>query len=79
MMQGMVELGEEIFHMPVRVGQPAYNGGLAEVVRHPRYSTAMGLLLEGMQQFRAQELARTQTGAFQLLVDRMKAWFKGNF
>ena len=79
MMQGMVELGEEIFHMPVRVGQPAYNGGLAEVVRHPRYSTAMGLLLEGMQQVRAQELARTQTGAFQLLVDRMKAWFKGNF
>ena len=34
MMQGMVELGEEIFHMPVRVGQPSYNGGLAEVVRH---------------------------------------------
>ena len=79
MMQGMVELGEEIFHMPVRVGQPAYSGGLAEVVRHPRYSTAMGLLLEGMQQYRAQELARTQTGAVQQLVDRMKAWFKGNF
>jgi cell division protein FtsA len=79
MMQGMVELGEEIFHMPVRVGQPSYNGGLAEVVRHPRYSTAMGLLLEGMQQYRAQELVRTQTGAFQQLLDRMKAWFKGNF
>ncbi len=79
MMQGMVELGEEIFHMPVRVGQPSYSGGLAEVVRHPRYSTAMGLLIEGMQQYRAQELARTQTGALQQLVDRMKAWFKGNF
>ncbi len=79
MMQGMVELGEEIFHMPVRVGQPSYNGGLAEVVRHPRYSTAMGLLIEGMQQHRLQEIARTQTGAFQQLLDRMKAWFKGNF
>ena len=79
MMQGMVELGEEIFHMPVRVGQPAYNGGLAEVVRHPRYSTAMGLLLEGMQKYRVQELVRTQTGAFQHVMDRMKAWFKGNF
>ena len=79
MMQGMVELGEEIFHMPVRVGQPSYNGGLAEVVRHPRYSTAMGLLIEGMQQYRLQEIARTQTGAFQQLLDRMKAWFKGNF
>ena len=79
MMQGMVELGEEIFHMPVRVGQPSYNGGLAEVVRHPRYSTAMGLLIEGMQQYRIQEIAHTQTGAFQQLMDRMKAWFKGNF
>jgi cell division protein FtsA len=79
MMQGMVELGEEIFHMPVRVGLPAYSGGLAEVVRHPRYSTAMGLLLEGMQQYRQQEFARTQTGALQQLIDRMKAWFKGNF
>ena len=79
MMQGMVELGEEIFHMPVRVGQPSYNGGLAEVVRHPRYSTAMGLLMEGMDQYRQQEIARTQTGALQQLIDRMKAWFKGNF
>ena len=79
MMQGMVELGEEIFHMPVRVGQPSYNGGLAEVVRHPRYSTAMGLLIEGMEQHRLQEITRTQTGAIQQLIDRMKAWFKGNF
>ena len=79
MMQGMVELGEEIFHMPVRVGQPSYKGGLSEVVRHPRYSTAMGLLLIGMQQYRQQEFARTQTGALQQLIDRMKAWFKGNF
>lgn len=79
MMQGMVELGEEIFHMPVRVGLPSYTGGLAEVVRHPRYSTAMGLLLEGMAQYRQRELAREQTGALQQMIDRMKAWFKGNF
>jgi cell division protein FtsA len=79
MMQGMVELGEEIFHMPVRVGQPAYRGGLADVVRHPRYSTGVGLLLAGMQQLYQQELARAQTGSLQQLIERMKAWFKGNF
>src|SRR5678815_3991529 len=49
-MQGMVELGEEIFHMPVRIGQPQYHGGLAEVVRNPRYATAVGLLLLGVKQ-----------------------------
>ena len=79
LMQGMVELGEEIFHMPVRVGQPGYSGGLAEVVRHPRYSTAMGLLLEGISDHRQQALARAQIGTLQQLIERMKAWFKGNF
>jgi cell division protein FtsA len=49
MMQGMVELGEEIFHMPVRVGQPSYSGALAEVVRHPRYSTAVGGVVAGAE------------------------------
>ena len=49
-MQGMVELGEEIFHMPVRLGVPRYAGGLADVVRNPRYATAVGLLLEGVSQ-----------------------------
>src|ERR671913_1571296 len=79
MMQGMVELGEEIFHMPVRVGVPHYNGALAEVVKHPRYSTAVGLLVAGMQQHRQRELAHMHISSFQQLIDRMKSWFTGNF
>jgi cell division protein FtsA len=79
LMQGMVELGEEIFHMPVRVGVPHYNGGLAEVVKHPRYSTAVGLLVAGMQQHRQREIAHMHISSFQQLLDRMKAWFTGNF
>ena len=79
MMQGMVELGEEIFHMPVRVGVPHYTGALAEVVKHPRYSTAVGLLVAGMQQHRSRELAHMHIGSFQQLIDRMKSWFTGNF
>jgi cell division protein FtsA len=61
-MQGMVELGEEIFHMPVRVGMPKYSGGLADVVRNPRYATAMGLLLEGASQVQQGAIMR-QTGS----------------
>ncbi|MGQ0525058.1 MAG: cell division protein FtsA, partial [Betaproteobacteria bacterium] len=78
-LQGMVELGEEIFHMPVRIGKPNYSGGLAEVVRHPRYSTGVGLLLAGVQQFRSRELARMQVGPLQQVVERMRSWFSGNF
>jgi cell division protein FtsA len=50
MMRGMVELGEEIFHMPVRLGMPRYVGGLSEVVSNPRYATGVGLVLMGKQQ-----------------------------
>ena len=78
-MQGMVELGEEIFHMPVRIGQPQYYGGLAEVVRNPRYATAVGLLLLGLQQQRQHDLAQAQLGSVAGLIERMKNWFKGNF
>jgi cell division protein FtsA len=78
-MQGMVELGEEIFHMPVRVGYPAYHGALAEAVRHPRHSTGVGLLLAGMQQLRSRELERMSAGSFRQVLERMKTWFTGNF
>jgi cell division protein FtsA len=78
-MQGMVELGEELFHMPVRVGYPVYSGALAETVRHPRYATGIGLLLAGVQQHRSRELARMNISAFQQVLERMKSWFTGNF
>ncbi|MDH3288567.1 MAG: cell division protein FtsA [Betaproteobacteria bacterium] len=78
-MQGMIELGEELFHMPVRVGHPAYGGTLAEYVRHPRFSTGVGLLLAGLEQHRQKEVARMNINSFQQTLERMKSWFAGNF
>jgi cell division protein FtsA len=77
-MRGMVELGEEIFHMPVRVGVPKYSGGLADVVRSPRYATAVGLLLEGVQQLRQGQLSR-QDGSMRAVLSSMREWFQRNF
>jgi cell division protein FtsA len=77
-MQGMVELGEEIFHMPVRLGVPRYSGALADVVRSPRYATAVGLLLEGKAQAERGVLSR-QGGSFKQTVARMRDWFQKNF
>ncbi len=79
MMQGMVELGEEIFHMPVRVGTPHYTGSLAEVVRNPRYSTAVGLLMAAVSQHEQQQMARLQGSSIKHVFERMKSWFQGNF
>jgi cell division protein FtsA len=77
-MRGMVELGEEIFHMPVRLGIPKYSGSLAEVVQHPRYATAMGLLLEGMAQ-KKRGIQAHQTRTFKQVLGNMKSWFEKNF
>jgi len=77
-MQGMVELGEEIFHMPVRLGLPKYQGGLAEVVRSPRFATSVGLLLEGVSQVQHGQLSR-QSGSVKAVLGRMREWFQRNF
>jgi cell division protein FtsA len=79
LMKGMVELGEEVFHMPVRVGLPNYSGALAEVVRNPRYSTAMGLLMAGIDQVKRDRHAKMQGAGFKEMLEKMKGWFKGNF
>ncbi len=79
MMPGMVELGEDIFLKPVRIGAPEYAGGLSDVVRNPRYSTAMGLLVEGSaQRMRGRKVA-VQSGSAGQIFSRMKEWFLSNF
>jgi cell division protein FtsA len=79
MMAGMAELGEDIFLKPVRIGVPEYAGSLADVVRNPRYSTAIGLLLEGCsQKLRGRKLA-VQLGSIGQVWSRMREWFVGNF
>ena len=79
LLAGMIELGEEVFHLPVRIGVPAYVGGLADVVRSPRYATAVGLLIEGREQFLRDEAARADNRGLSNVAGRMKQWFKANF
>ncbi len=78
-MQGMVELGEEIFHMPVRLGLPRYVGGLADVVKTPRFATAIGLLHYGIEQQQRDAVARMQSVSLGDVLARMKAWMQKNF
>jgi len=79
LLPGMAELAEDIFLKPVRVGAPVYDGPLADVVRTPRFSTAMGLLEEARQiRSRGRKVAE-QSGSFKDTMRRMKEWFLGNF
>ena len=52
-MEGVIELAEEMFHMPVRLGMPQHVSGLVDVVRNPIHATGVGLLLFGSRRERA--------------------------
>jgi cell division protein FtsA len=77
--EGLVELAEEIFHMPVRLGIPQYVTGVNDVVRNPIYATGVGLLLFGKQQHAHGERHVAVSSGFRGLWIRMKNWFTGNF
>ncbi len=47
LLPGAVELAEELWGLPVKLGVPKYLGGLTDSVRNPIYSTAVGLTLYG--------------------------------
>ncbi|MGD8567745.1 MAG: cell division protein FtsA [Gammaproteobacteria bacterium] len=78
-MEGVIDLAEEVFHIPVRLGMPGNVSGLVDVVKNPIYATGVGLLIYGSQQHG--ELRRERHGdwAAKSLWQRMKNWFQGNF
>ncbi|MNZ94456.1 Cell division protein FtsA [compost metagenome] len=79
-MEGAVELAEEIFHMPVRLGLPQGVRGLDDVVRNPAYATGVGLLLYGL---RKQGSATFASGVVEEskppMFERFKRWVQGSF
>lgn len=77
-MEGVVDLAEEVFHMPVRLGMPHSVSGLIDVVRNPIHSTGVGLLIYA-QQARAELEAYPLRGGVQGTWARMKNWFSGHF
>lgn len=78
-LKGMVELAEEVFHMPVRIGIPECMGGLAERVRSPSYATSVGLLLAGLEKYKLDQAGKIRGGGFKQVFERMKAWLQQNF
>ncbi len=77
--EGLVELAEEIFHVPVRIGIPQSITGLQDVVRNPGYATGAGLLLFGKQQQVHGEHYGSLGPGVRGMWMRMKNWFTGNF
>jgi cell division protein FtsA len=80
-MEGMIDLAEEVFHMPVRLGLPQYVGGLKGVVQNPVFATGVGLVLYGARyrEGRVYERPATPVKGVKGMIGKMKSWFQGNF
>jgi len=75
--EGVIELAEEVFHMPVSQGTPRNVAGLKDIVRNPVYATGVGLLMYGRQREEEQrDRGKTRsTGGF----GRLRKWLSENF
>lgn len=78
-MEGVIELAEEIFHMPVRLGVPQHVSGLVDVIRNPIHATGVGLLLFGNKQQTSFSSQQLEDNVGDSLWKKMKSWFQGNF
>ena len=78
-MEGAVELAEEVFHVPVRLGIPQYVEELSDVVRNPIHATGVGLLLYGKETAQARADRSASKVGISGVFERMKNWFQGNF
>lgn len=83
LVEGAVELAEEVFNMPVRLGTPQGVNGLKDEVNSPCYATTVGLLMyareHGQVSFESNQAQQTSFAEEGALITRMKNWFARSF
>ncbi|MDF1644786.1 MAG: cell division protein FtsA [Pseudomonadales bacterium] len=77
-MEGVVELAEEVFHMPVRLGAPHGISGMTDIVSNPIYSTGVGLLMYGKQAQEEGQKRNDHLHRIENVFSRIRNWFKQN-
>ena len=80
-MEGVLELAEEVFHLPVRLGEPQNIFGLVDVVCNPIHATGVGLVMYGQRagQPMMEDVGQVSEGSEEGVFEQMKNWFKRNF
>ncbi|MBI5644388.1 MAG: cell division protein FtsA [Deltaproteobacteria bacterium] len=79
-MEGITELAEQVFNLPVRRGLPMGITGLTDVVKSPMYSTGVGLVQYGGKHLAGTQFQRgSENRIFNKLTSRMKEWMKEFF
>src|SRR3989338_1191915 len=79
LLPGMIEMAEQIFSIPVRLGVPTHVGGLIDVVSSPIYSTGVGLVLYGIKRQDKNFFRIRDNNLFGKVRNRMVDWFSEFF
>lgn len=75
-LDGIVEIAESVFNVPVRIGEPNKIGGLKDIVKNPAYATGVGLIIFGSRATCKLDFKVTDAQGFTGILNRMKLWFK---
>ncbi|MDF1535828.1 MAG: cell division protein FtsA [bacterium] len=79
-MPGMTELAEQVFNLPVRLGNPMNIGGLVDVVNSPMYATAVGLVkYASTHTSEGGGFGTNESRIFEKILVKMKGWLKEFF
>jgi cell division protein FtsA len=75
-LNGISEIAESVFNVPVRIGEPNNIGGLKDIVKNPAYATGVGLVIFGSHASCKIDFKETETRGLNNILTRMKQWFK---
>ena len=75
-LNGITDIIESVFSVPVRIGEPDNIGGLKDVVKNPAFATGVGLVMYGSKNNKDKQFEKSDTKTFYGLLERMKQWFK---
>lgn len=75
-MDGITEIAESVFGVPVRIGEPDKIGGLKDIVKNPAYATGVGLVIFGSTANCQMNFSDSDAQGFNRILNKMKKWFK---
>ena len=79
MLQGITELAEQVFNVPVRKGSPVGVGGITDIINTPMYTTGVGLVIYGSRDRADYAMKRGEKGVVRKLTKTFERWFNDFF
>jgi len=78
-LEGIAELAEQVFNVPVRKGYPVGVGGITDIINSPMYTTGVGLVVYGSKDRADYAVKKSEKNIMSKLTKAVKRWFNDFF